>query len=128
LKKIPETSQFENVGSEMIMVSNVVYKELDEELPFSFLKEGVGMIEDKIIISDDLSQYSLLNNFSLNDIVSKPFLAGVDMLIYSGWRSSVEEAINEFKKIAPDNIKRIDESSSKIIKLKQSISVDVPSI
>lgn len=131
--EVPEFSQFKNINSEMIMVSNVVYLELDKNLPFSFSKEGISLLkkeigENQIIVSDDLSQYSLLNNFSLEDIVSKPFSAGVDILIFSGWRSSVKEAINKFKKIAPDNIERLNNSVLKIIELKQSISLDITSI
>jgi len=122
IDKVPEYSQFEGINSEMIMVSNVVYKELNKSYPFSFLKEGINMIKDGyIIISDDLSQYSLLDNFSLKEVVSKPFLAGADMLIFSGWRSPVKEAIEEFKKTAETNSyfrERLNDSVLKIIELK----------
>jgi beta-N-acetylhexosaminidase len=112
---IPSYSQFEKIPAEMIMVSNVVYKELDEKYPFSFLREGINKIKgDYVVISDDLSQYSLLDNFSLKEIVTKPVLAGVDMLIFSGWRSSVREAVEEFKKT--DSLS--EESVLKIIRLK----------
>ncbi len=124
VEKVPDFSQFRNVNAEMIMVSNVIYSELSKELPFSFLKQGIDMIEDNyVILSDDLSQYSLIDNFSLTDIVSRPLLAGVDMLIFSGWRMPAREAVEELKKIAvQDSVmqKRIDEAVLKIITLKSA--------
>ncbi len=108
------------------MVSNVVYKELDPISPFSFLKSGIDFLKNKvsgdyIIISDDLSQNSLLDNFSLEQIVSMPFNAGVDMLIFSNWREDPEKGINAFKesfKSGKISEKRINEAVLKIINLK----------
>ena len=137
VEKIPEFSQFKNINSELIMVSNVVYLELNKDLPFSFLKEGISLLKEEVkgeylIISDDLSQYSLLKNFTLEDIISRPFLAGVDILIFSGWRSSIAGGVLVFKKeIKNGDIsqERINEAVLKIIKLKQKlISVDITGI
>ena len=128
VEKIPDFSQFKDTGAEMIMVSNVVYSELNEEAPFSFLEEGINILKnniegDYVIVSDDLSQYSLLDNFSLEETISRPFLAGVNMIIYSGWRSSVRDAVLELKrKAVVDSYleKRINESVLKIIDLKSA--------
>jgi len=122
LEQIPRTSQFIN-GSEMIMTSNVVYKEIDEK-PFSFSEKGIQLLRDKIkgnylIISDDLSQNSLLNEYSLEEIVSLPIKAGTDMLIFSGWKKPVEQGVSAFKQ-GDISEKRINQSVQKIIKLKQS--------
>ncbi len=53
----------------------------------SFLKEKI--LGNYLIISDDLDQYSLLNNFSLTDIVSLPIKAGVDIIIFGSKTYSV---------------------------------------
>ena len=131
LDSIPETSQFQNLESspEIIMLSNVVYPDLDE-MPFSFSEKGIQYLRDNIdgsylIMSDDLSQNSLLDQFPLNQIVSAPFNAGVDILIFSGWREDVEKGISVFKQEVEDgNIPeiRINESVSKIIKLKKEFN------
>ncbi|XOB42773.1 MAG: glycoside hydrolase family 3 N-terminal domain-containing protein [Candidatus Nealsonbacteria bacterium] len=101
---LPETSQFKKaieVNPEMVMVSNAIYQDIDSALPFSFSSTSIEFLKNELgsnilIISDDLSQNSLLDNFTLNQIVTKPVLAGVDILIFSGWRSSVESALDEF--------------------------------
>ena len=129
LDKIPGISQFKTAAGanpEFIMVSNVVYKDFDQKLPFSFLKSGIDFLKqeikgDYLTVSDDLDQYSLLNNFSLEDAVSKPFNAGIDVLIFSGWRKDPEDGINAFKEAARNNKisqERIDEAVLKITNLK----------
>jgi len=103
---LPEILQFQKAleaGPEMVMISNAIYQDLDPSLPFTFSSTSIQFLKNKLgseilIISDDLSQNSLLNNFSLNEIVTKPVLAGVDIMIFSGWRSSVEEGLDEFFK------------------------------
>ncbi len=103
---LPEISQFEKAleaSPEMVMISNAIYQDIDSSLPFTFSSTSIQFLKNKLgseilIISDDLSQNSLLNNFSLNEIVTKPVLAGVDIMIFSGWRSSVEEGLDAFFK------------------------------
>jgi beta-N-acetylhexosaminidase len=103
---LPEISQFQKAleaDPEMVMVSNVIYQDIDPSLPFTFSSTSIQFLKNKLgseilIISDDLSQNSLLNNFSLNEIVTNPLLAGVDIMIFSGWRSSVKEGLDAFFK------------------------------
>lgn len=130
IDKFPEIIQFKKAAEaapEFIMISNVVYKELDPALPFSFLKSGIDFLKnnipgDYIVVSDDLSQYSMLNNFSLADIVSKPINAGIDLIIFSNWRKNSEDGIIALKNAVEEgkvSQNRIDEAVSKIIKLKK---------
>jgi len=103
---LPETSQFKTAlesNPEIVMSSNVIYSDLDSNLPFSFSSTSIEFLKselgsDILIISDDLSQNSLLNNFTLKEIITKPVLAGNDILIFSGWRSPVNQALDEFLK------------------------------
>jgi beta-N-acetylhexosaminidase len=103
---LPEILQFQKAleaGPEMVMISNAIYQDIDPSLPFTFSSTSIQFLKNKLgseilIVSDDLSQSSLLNNFSLNEIVTKPVLAGVDIMIFSGWRSSVEEGLDAFFK------------------------------
>jgi len=111
-------------GTDMIMVSNVVYEVLNKKLPFSFLTAGIDLLDKNsyLVISDDLSQNSLLNNFSLREIVSLPVKAGIDILIFSGWRSPVKAGVLELKKAVEEKeIKEeiINRAVFRIIKLKQ---------
>lgn len=134
LENIPEISQFQKAAEvfpEMIMVSNVIYKELYEEYPFSFSKNGIRFLKNNIqgnylIISDDLSQNSLLNKFSLKEIVTLPIKAGIDVLIFSGWRTPVVNGVSALREAIENgdiSEQRINQSVLKIIKLKQQISI-----
>lgn len=129
---LPETSQFKKAleaNPEIVMTSNAIYQDIDPVLPFSFSSTSIEFLKnelgsDILIISDDLSQNSLLDNFTLNEIITKPVSAGVDMLIFSGWRSPVEQALDEFfKAIEQKQISEtmITNAFSKIIQLKQGL-------
>jgi beta-N-acetylhexosaminidase len=114
---------------EMVMTANVIYKNIDENFPFTFSKKGIDFLKselgnDILIISDDLDQNSLLNKYDLEDIVSMPVESGVDILIFSGWRLSAEEGVNALIKAVENgriSEDRINQSTLKIIKLKLGI-------
>jgi len=101
VETLPETSQFKKAieaNPELVMTANVIYKEIDPSLPFTFSSEGIQVLRDELginllIISDDLDQNSLLKNFTLEEIVVSPIKAGVDIIIFSGWRSPVENGL-----------------------------------
>lgn len=133
LEKAPEISQFQKtveVSPEMIMISNAVYEEVEEELPFSFSEKGIQSLKNKIkgdylIISDDLAQNSLLNKFSLREIVASPIIAGVDIMIFSGWRTPVIGGIVAFRQAVEEgkvSEQIINQSALKIIELKKPLN------
>lgn len=130
LSKLPQISQFEQVkeqGPEFVMCANAVYQEIDPNLPFCFSGPGIQFLkqrlgEDILIISDDLSQNSLLNQFSIEEIVALPLKAGVDMLIFSGWRAPPQQALFALKKAVENgriSEARIKEAVSKITEIKK---------
>ncbi|OGZ29723.1 MAG: hypothetical protein A2562_04640 [Candidatus Nealsonbacteria bacterium RIFOXYD1_FULL_39_11] len=128
VENLPEYSHFSEIENfDMVMISNVIYRELGE-MPFSFSKEGIGILKNTIkgeyiIMTDDLSQYSLLNNYSLDEIIKKPIEAGSDILIFSGWRISVGKGVKKaLELLESGEIKeeRIEESFLKIKKLKEN--------
>lgn len=132
LKEIPSIAQFKTAAEslpEIVMVSNVVYKELDSSVPFSFLVSGISFLKkeipgDYLIISDDLAQYSLLNNFPTEEVVAKPFNAGVDLLIFSGWRAPVSIGVDAFKKVVSAgsvSLEKVNSSVLKIIQMKEKL-------
>lgn len=129
--KLPETEQFViamEQEPDLVMTSNVVYKELDN-LPFTFSKKGIDLLKqelgkDILVISDDLDQYSLLNNYELEEIVSKPLIAGVDILIFSGWRLPSEKGVKALiSAVDKDKLKKslIDKKIKKIIEIKSQL-------
>ncbi|MFH1714514.1 MAG: glycoside hydrolase family 3 N-terminal domain-containing protein [Candidatus Nealsonbacteria bacterium] len=131
LEKVPEYSQFEKTMEaipEFVMTSNMTYQEIDPDLPFNFSAKAIQFLKDKLgsqilIISDDLDQNSLLNNFSLKEIVVKPAEAGIDILIFSGYRLSPAKALDEFFAAYKNNEiskEKVDSAVSRIIQLKQT--------
>lgn len=130
VEKIPEISQFKialEAKPELVMTSNVIYKEIDPILPFTFSQKGIQFLknnlgEEILIISDDLDQNSLLNEFTLKEIISGPIEAGVDILIFSGYRLPVEKGLDAFltafynEEISREKVKA---AISKIIQIKQ---------
>ena len=131
VERMPEIGLFrESVDAkpEMVMTANVVYKDIDETLPFTFSKKGIDFLKselggDILIISDDLDQNSLLDEYGLEDIVSLPIEAGVDILIFSGWRLPAEDGVRALigaVKSGRISEAMVDQSASKIIKLKMN--------
>lgn len=130
LEKTPEYSQFKKAteaSPEFVMTANVIYKEIDPLLPFSFSAKAIQLLRDNLgnqilVVSDDLGQNSLLENFSLKEIVTKPIEAGVDILIFSNYRLPAEGALDEFLTAYKDNVmskEKINAAVSKIIQFKQ---------
>ena len=129
---LPEIFQFKKAieaNPEFIMTANMVYKNLDPNLLFTFSPTAIQFLKDNlgseiIIISDDLAQKYLLANFSLKDIIIKPVQAGVNLLIFSGRAISVSEGLDvffdTFKKGGVSQAK-IKETISKIIKIKERL-------
>jgi beta-N-acetylhexosaminidase len=132
LEKIPEISQFKaamEVNPELVMVSNIVYQEVDASLPFTFSQAGIQFLKNNLgpeilIISDDLDQNSLLEKFSLKEIMTKPIGAGVDILIFSGYRLPVEQGLDTFSEAVKNkeiSQTELDEKITKIIEFKQKL-------
>jgi len=130
--EVPEISQFQRAiqaEPEFVMIANAVYPEIDDSLPLTFSPLGISYLKDNLgssalIISDDLAQSSLLDKFSLQDIVTRPIAAGVDVLIFSGWRFPVTQGMDAFFEAANSgkiSDTKLQEEVSKIISLKQNL-------
>lgn len=131
---LPEVSQFQKAlkaDPAMVMVSNVVYPELDEQLPFSLSPLGIDFLKEKLdkevlIVSDDLSSLVLKKEFGLEKTIVLAKKAGIDILIVAGfWEiSDVEKSFNFLLEAVKNNKvskEKINESVLKIIRLKQRL-------
>ncbi len=129
---IPEISQFVVVSEanpDFVMTSNIIYKDIDNLLPFAFTQTGINLIKQTmgdtpLIITDDLDQYSLLNNYNIESIITKPLNAGVDMMIFSGWREESKYGIESFYSAFEKGIvseQTINNTYEKIINIKQGL-------
>ena len=129
---IPEISQFKKVlesNPEIVMVSNVIYREIDPSLPFAFSLPSIQFLKNNLnseilIVSDDLAQNYLLEFLSLEDLFVKPISAGLDLLIFSGWELDVEQSLNVFFNAFQRGElprEKIEEAVLRIINLKQNM-------
>ena len=132
--KVPEISQFKKAmeaNPELVMTSNVIYQEIDSSLPFTlsakaiqYLKNNLGRSEETLVISDDLDQNSLLKKFSLKEIMTLPLEAGVNILIFSGYRLPVENGLDSFWQAFQNgevSKEKIEMAFTRIIQLKQKL-------
>lgn len=130
--KTPEISQFKKAiqaNPEFVMTANMVYTNIDSLLPFAFSSKAIQYLKNNLgskslIITDDLAQTYLTDNFSLKEVVTKPIEAGSDVMIFSGWEISVAEGLDAFidafrkGEISKD---KVQTTVLKIINLKNSL-------
>jgi len=137
LEKTPEISQFQKAFEakpELIMTANVIYSDIDKNLPFTFSPKGIQFLKKKIkgeylIISDDLSSKILEEEFTLKNSVILAKKAGIDVLLVAGWKQPEDpleafDAILGATKNGEIREEQINESVLKIIRLKQEISLE----
>jgi beta-N-acetylhexosaminidase len=131
---LPEISQFKKAmeaNPDFVMTANVVYKNLDPQLPFTFSPDAIQFLKDNLgenvlIISDDLAQNYLLENFSLKEVVVKPVEAGIDLLIFSGWEVETRQGLEAFYTAFENGeiqTTKVESVINKIIKLKKNLVI-----
>ncbi|MFH1575650.1 MAG: glycoside hydrolase family 3 N-terminal domain-containing protein [Candidatus Nealsonbacteria bacterium] len=132
LEETPEVGLFITASEakpEFVMTSNVIYSEIDPDLPFSFSQKGIEWVKQSVgseplIMTDDLPQQSLIDRFSLKGVVTLPILAGADILTFSNnWETTLPEAVrilNEAVRNGEITQEQINDSVLKIIKLKKA--------
>ncbi len=131
METMPGTSQFQKAmeaNPELVMTANVIYQDIDSSIPFTFSEKGIQSLKnelgtDVLIITDDLDQNSLLEKYSLKQITTKPIEAGIDLMIFSGWRSPVKNGLDAFlSAFQKGEISKttVRNAVSKIIKFKQN--------
>ncbi len=132
MDNLPEIEQFKKAMEakpEFVMASNVIYKKIDPSAPLTFSEKGIQFLksnlgDEPIVLSDDLDQDSLLQQFTLKEIVTRPLEAGVDILIFSGYRLPAGQAVDKFMEaLRNKEISRteINKKIMKIIKLKEKM-------
>ena len=122
LAHLPAISQFQTAmeaNPALVMVASVVYPVIEDNLPFTFSKNGIAFLKNKLgdnplIITDDLSQIVFSKNFSLEERVALPLMAGVDILLFSVWENKIIDAVKNI----PEQL--INGAVLRIIQLKQS--------
>lgn len=129
VQEFPDTSPFVSTfvaSPEFVLLSNVVYTDFDPDNPFTFSEKGIRVLRDElgfqgVILSDDLVQPSLLNNYSFEQITSLPLEAGTNMVMFSE-QSYAIDAHRILVQAAAQNPalkKKIEDSAAKILEVKK---------
>jgi len=92
---------FESTSQRFVMLSHVIYEEVDSVRPFPFSKEGIDFLKQElsdevIIMTDDLASPSLTATYDIAEIGARAINGGVDILLVAGHRDIA--AIDEFYK------------------------------
>ncbi|MEK7542454.1 MAG: glycoside hydrolase family 3 N-terminal domain-containing protein [Patescibacteria group bacterium] len=111
---------------EFLLLSNVIYANLDPDRPFPFSPKGITLGRSDlnfqgIILSDDLSQPSLLDNYSFEFIVTSPVKAGVTMIMFSKepYAQKAYQTLLDLAQQDPFLKRSIEDSAKKILQLKK---------
>jgi hypothetical protein len=93
---------------------------------FSISLKGISLIRSDlnfqgIILSDDLNQPSLLDNYNLESIAASPLKAGVNMLMFSQepYAKKAHQILLDLVGQDPLLLKSIEDSAAKILQLKK---------
>ena len=129
VQEFPDISSFVfalGAKPEFLLLSNVIYSSLDPDQPFPFSLKGVSMIRrdlnfEGLILTDDLNQPSLLNNYDLQAIVETPLKAGVTMLMFSKQSYAQDAHETLVRLVAKDPLLKnsVTNAAAKILKLKK---------
>jgi len=103
VSSLPEYSQFRvaaEARTDFVMTANVIYRELDPELPFTLSPACIALLREEVegdylVMSDDLASKVLKESYGLGNTAVRACRAGVDMLLVSGYeKGDVEAAFN----------------------------------
>ena len=138
VREFPDISPFVSALSakpEFLLLSNVIYTNLDPDQPFPFSLKGVALIRedlnfDGLILSDDLSQPSLLNNYAFSTIVEAPLKAGVNMIMFAQQPYAQKAYLTLVQLVEQDPTlkKNVEDSAAKIVESKKQLFSDKNSI
>lgn len=119
-----------------IMVSHILYKNIDETYPSSISKKVITDLLKKemgfngLIITDSLTMNAIYTRYSVREIIKRAVNAGNDIIMFCGEASAYnqETIVSEFIDLVHKGeipIERINESVEKIIKLKNKYQYKV---
>ncbi|MBI2626259.1 MAG: N-acetylmuramoyl-L-alanine amidase [Candidatus Nealsonbacteria bacterium] len=134
LADVPQITHFQKLmetSPELVMTANVVYPDIDATLPIAFSVKGIEFLREKLgevplIITDDLSQSYLLDVLTSKEVATMPIKAGVNILLFSDWKSGVDAEFIIKKAVEASEISEelIDRAILRTIQLKQGLYLD----
>jgi len=138
VQEFPDISPFVfalSAKPEFLLLSNVIYTNLDPDQPFAFSSKGITLVRSNmnfegLILSDDLNQPSLLNNYAFETIVEAPLKAGTNMIMFSE-QPYAQKAYVALTQLVEQDLslkKKVEDSASRILEFKKQFFFDQNSI
>lgn len=131
LTNMPQVNNFRRAmaaNPELIMLASVIYSSIDPNLPITLSPKGVSFLKKEVgdvplVITDDLSQLSLLGNFSLKGAAMFSVEAGADLLLFSDYLSGASAASLLKEAVEEGDISEeiINKAALRIIQLKNKV-------
>lgn len=132
---IPYRKLMKGEQCDMVMVSHVFNRKLDDKYPATLSKKIIdGLLRKKmgydgLVITDDMAMGAIVDYYSFETALEKSINAGVDMLILSNNGKTYDaqiakkaidiiESLVQQKKISE---KRVDEAYQRIVRLKKKL-------
>ena len=130
VQEFPDISPFVfalSAQPDFLLLSNVIYPTVDPNKPFTFSSTGISLINSDLnfnglILSDDLAQPALLDNYSLKNITVSPLVAGVHMIMLSD-EAYAQDSYDILVKEVQQNSQlkdTIENSAAQILELKRN--------
>ena len=109
-------------GADMVMVSHIVMKKIDSDMPASLSKDVHDLLReeldfDGVVMADDLNMQAVLSQVSLEEASGIALAAGNDMIFSADFAASLKGAKEAVGKGLVTE-KQIDESVTRVFKLK----------
>lgn len=109
-------------NADMVMVSHIVMKAVDEKKPASLSGKVHELLRDEldftgVVIADDLNMKAILNRMSIKEATAKAFAAGNDMIFSADFGESMKGAVEAVEKgeLAEQ---QINESVTRVLRMK----------
>ncbi len=128
----PFADAIEN-GAEAVMVAHILLPKIDPENPASFSKTIISdilrrdMEFDGVVITDDFTMGAIVKNYNIGQAAVKSILAGSDIVLVCHDYEKQKAVISALKNAAQSGLlpmKRIDQSVSRILRLKQEHGIN----
>jgi len=128
---IPFINVIKEEEVEMIMMSHILYVELDNEYPASISPYFINLLRDElrfngIIITDDMNMGGITKKFNLKEAAIQAVVAGNDILLYVVEPRLLREVYDTLINSVQNGLileSQIDESVERILRLKQKYNL-----
>lgn len=126
-----------NEGADMVMIAHILLPKLDEKFPSSMSKVVITeLLREKlgfsgVVITDDMTMEAITDHYDIGDASVESIKAGTDIIMVAHHYENIIKVISSLKtavEAGEISEERIDESVTRILKLKRKYKIDNSSV